>query len=88
MGVDAECLECGEYNKDGGPPVVERERQVDENLIGPGFGHMVFLYDIVDVLRKLVGQTCGTNVLGERRTVTAELTQRASTKAKKNKKCE
>lgn len=49
-GVDAEGLEGGEDDKDGGPAVVEGEGEVDEELVGPGLGRVIFLHDVVDVL--------------------------------------
>lgn len=49
--VLAECLERGEDDENSGPAVVERERQVDEDLIRSALRLMVLLHDVVDVLR-------------------------------------
>src|SRR5258705_5377735 len=81
--IDTKGFECGEDNKDGSPAMVEREGQVNEDLVTPCISDMVLLYDIVDMLRKKVNYTCRVNVHGTRRTVTAELTNRANIKAKR-----
>lgn len=49
--VLAERLKRGEDDEHGGPAVVERERQVDEDLIRSALRLMVLLHDVVDVLR-------------------------------------
>jgi len=46
-GIDAEGLEAGEENEDGRPPVVEREREVDEELIISTLRNVELLHDIV-----------------------------------------
>ena len=50
-GVVAEGLERGQNYKDGRPAVVERERQVYEELVRSDLRLMELLDDIVDVLR-------------------------------------
>jgi hypothetical protein len=49
--VDAEGLECGQENEHGRPPVVERERQVHEELVGRARRLVMLLDNVVDVLR-------------------------------------
>lgn len=49
--VLAERLERGKDDEHGGPAVVEREGQVDEDLIRSALRLMVLLDDVVDVLR-------------------------------------
>lgn len=49
-GVDTECLEGAQNDEDGGPPVIQRERKVDENLISVGLGRVMLLHDVIDVL--------------------------------------
>jgi len=49
MGIDTECLEGGQKDENGGPPMPHGERQVDERLIGGGLGGMILLDDIVNV---------------------------------------
>ena len=50
-GVVAESLESCKDDEDSGPAVVERERQVDEELVRSALGLVELLHDIVDVLR-------------------------------------
>ena len=47
--VDAKCLESAEDDEDGGPAVVEREGEVDEDLVGGARRVVVLLDDVVDV---------------------------------------
>ena len=49
-GVSPERLEGGQDHEDGRPAMVEREREVDEDLVGRVLGLVVLLYDVVDVL--------------------------------------
>ena len=49
--VDAEGLEGSQDDEDGRPAVVEREREVDEDLVRSALGLVVLLDDVVDVLR-------------------------------------
>ena len=48
--VDAESLKCCQYYEKSRPAVVERERQVDENLIRDARGFVVLLHNVVNVL--------------------------------------
>ena len=48
--VDAEGLEGGQNNKDGRPAVVEREGEVDEDLVSGALWLVELLHDVVDVL--------------------------------------
>ena len=50
-GIVSERLEGGEDDENGRPAVVERERQVDEELVRSALGLVELLHDIVDVLR-------------------------------------
>ena len=53
--INAECLERGQDDQNGGPAVVEREGKVDEDLVRVGLGRVMLLDDIVDVC------DCGTD---------------------------
>ena len=48
-GVVTERLESRKDDEDSGPAVVQRERQVDEELIRPRLACVELLHDIVDV---------------------------------------
>lgn len=52
VAVHAEGFKSGDEEKDGGPAAVEREREVDEYPISPRLGDVVFLYNIVNVLKE------------------------------------
>ena len=80
-GVDTERLKGAQNNEDGGPPVIQRERKVDEDLISVGLRRVMLLHDVIDVLfiervRPRRSRPCMSKL-----TVTAELTNRANTKA-------
>ena len=47
--VDAEGLECGEDDEDGGPAVVEREGEVDPQLVIDGRRRVEAPDDVIDV---------------------------------------
>ena len=49
-GVVAEGLEEGEDDENGRPAVVEREGEVDEDLVGGALRLVELLHDVVDVL--------------------------------------
>lgn len=55
-GVYTECLKGGQDDENGRPAVVERERKVDEELVRVRLRRVVFLHDVVDVLRR-TGET-------------------------------
>ena len=48
--VVTERLECRQDDEDGGPAMVEREREVDEELVGSGLRRVMLLDDVVNVL--------------------------------------
>ena len=48
-GVHAEGFEGGEHDEHGSPAVVEREGEVDQDLVGRVRGLVVLLDDVVDV---------------------------------------
>jgi len=50
--VDTKCVKRGDNDEDGRPAVVEREGEVDEQFIAHRLGNMIFLDNIVDVLRR------------------------------------
>jgi len=47
--VDTKGVKGGDYDKDGSPAVVERERKVDEELISVRLGCVILLDDVIDV---------------------------------------
>jgi hypothetical protein len=84
-GVDTERLEGAQNDEDGGPPVIQRERKVDEDLISVGMGRVMLLHDVIDVLFiervRLEARGFGSRLCMGKLTVTAELTNSANTKA-------
>ncbi len=48
--VDAERVERGDDDEDGRPAVVEREGEVDKELVAPRLGDVVLLHNVVNVL--------------------------------------
>lgn len=54
--VNAESLKGCEDNKNGRPPVIEGEWEMDEKLVRHGFCNVVLLDDIVDMLKISIEQ--------------------------------
>ena len=52
--VDTKGIKRSDDDEDGGPTVVKREGEVDEELVGIRLGCVVFLDDVVDVLEERV----------------------------------
>lgn len=66
VGVDAECLEAGQEDEDGGPTVIEGEGKVDEEFIAQGVGSVILLDDVIDVTdsrRDTEGENEGDDVV-------------------------
>ena len=85
--VDTKRLEGAQNDEDGGPPVIQRERQVDKNLISVRLGRVMLLHDVIDVLFIEGVRARGSRPCMGKLTVTAELTNRANTKAAKRVRC-
>lgn len=47
--VHAKCGKCGQNDEDGGPAVIEGEREVDKDLVSGAGRLMILLDDVVDV---------------------------------------
>lgn len=48
-GVDTKCLECGQEDEDGSPPMPQRKGEMDEQLVCDGLGGVMFFDNVVDV---------------------------------------
>lgn len=49
VGTDAERLECGKNDEDGGPSVVKGEGKVNEKLVRHTSGLVVLFDDVIDM---------------------------------------
>ena len=52
-GVDTECFKCSVDNEECCPPMVKRERKVDEKLVQVILRGMELLHNVIDVLGKV-----------------------------------
>ena len=48
--IHAEGFKSGDDEEDGGPAAIEREGKVDEYLVSPRLGSVIFLDNVIDVL--------------------------------------